>query len=343
MECDTVTVGGVVVGAKRDRALSEEQLDEHHALLFSEVKRLRQSLEPCSETTATALQLRAEAEAGPEADPEAEPEAEPEADPGSALESTPEQRPAVNISAYLAGQSIILPPHHPNRILSTVSLHLRNWSSDISFQSADAVHRAPKGSMNFPHILSFDETGTRLYTIETQRSCVRLELNMNSPIASVPDLMSSTAHLVTQLNGPNAERDALTLSQKIEFEAFVIRETTNPMHQLVDHTCRPSHSEWPYAQLDTDDYDDIDDSKPHFLQTEKNVPIKSARACLSHTGQLIFLLRFRDAVLSSRAKDRSCGRVRLAVKPISATLSKLKGWTFISPPFEIRSKKRKTA
>lgn len=240
----------------------------------------------------------------------------------------------VDISSLFEGPFLVLPSRHPNFPLSKVSLTMRDWAKSIVFQSEDDLHKPPKGE-NFPHVLKFSSNGAPLYIVETQKKLTTLNLQLNSPLATIEELKNHAAQLVREINGPTAAADASVLEEKLEFEAFVITNSESNYHKIVDKSCAPTLDQWPYARVEPL-HTNFDASVPYFLENESGEPIKRERSILSKHGRLAFQLRFRKGALSSNAVEGH-KKVRLAIRPVSETLARLKGWTLITEAVEIKS------
>ena len=240
----------------------------------------------------------------------------------------------VDISSLFDGPFLVLPSRNPNFPLSKISLTMRDWAKLIVFQSEDDLHKAPKGE-SFPHVLKFTSNGMPLYIIETQKKYTTLNLQINSPLATIDELKNHAAQLVREINGPTAAADSAVLEEKLEFEAFVITNSESNFHKVVDKSCAPTLEQWPYACAEPL-HPNFDASVPYFLENEVGEPIKAERSMLSKHGRLAFQLRIRKSALSSNAVEGH-KKVRLAIRPVSETLARLKGWTLITEAFEIKS------
>lgn len=211
---------------------------------------------------------------------------------------------------------------------------MRDWAKSIVFQSEEELHKPPKGE-GFPHVLKFSSNGMPVYIIETQKKVTTLNLQLNSPLATIEELKNHAAQLVREINGSTAAADACVLEEKLEFEAFVITNSESNLHKVIDKSCAPTLEQWPYARVEPL-HSKFDSSLPYFLENEAGEPIKAERSVLSKHGRLAFQLRFRKGTLSSNAVEGH-KKVRLAIRPVSETLARLKGWTLITQAFEIKS------
>ena len=312
---DFIEIEGVFVSLKRSRDTEEDALDFQHELMFKEIKRLRSAYK---------------------VDPPKPPPPQPPPPPNQPTEPVVSED---TLAAVMNGQFIVLPAHHPNAALRKISITFANcWATDAHLEGRNVVIKSPK-ALAFPSFVRIEKNGSHSYVVDRDYSCLRLELALKC-VGGIRDLMVCASQLVANLNGRNASADASAIEKALEFKAFVVRDDRSTrdekvMIDTVEH--RPSVVAWPCTRVEGEDPD-----VAYFLQTREAEPIECSIATVSNKGELVFELYFRPGTVRCKRVGNApeSNRVRLAIKPVSTTLAKLSGWTFVTPPFEIRSRYR---